>query len=432
MQLALSAFEDIGSTSISVASASNEIGYWKNETLINVSALNLLARKIINVCHFVAAEADDQDIYTMDLKFFYWMTGHKSRDRVSFKEAISAAQQATVQVLCVDPDNPENEFWGSVQLLGSVSLANNQIKFKLDSGIRRTLKKPDSRAFISMRVQAAFTGKHTLTLYEHFCRLPRPCWTDWITIEEFKKIVGVAEFSTYDEYKFVNRDILARSIPEINKLSDIKVEFETAARGSKSTTHIRFYVKSNENYTCGDIFERQRTDLKLIYDALTGEFGLSDKELTKVMGVISSSGEAKVFSAIEFSRQRIDQGGVKYPGKFLMSAIEEGRRLGSLEVDGKKIQHPKQKELLSETLRTGDKQMQDALFNASALIGKLPANQLSEHWRAWTISLPGKTALKSRNLGHGLMEESLEDESIKTSFGIYLSKHVPIEVAKER
>lgn len=58
--------------------------------------------------------------------------------------------------------------------------------------------------------------------------------TGWWELDRFRRLIG-AENVTYDQFKNLNKKIIAPSVSEINKSSDIFIEAEFQKEGRKIT-----------------------------------------------------------------------------------------------------------------------------------------------------------------------------------------------------
>ena len=70
---------------------------------------------------------------------------------------------------------------------------------------------------------------------------------------------------------------------------------------------------------------------KELYEVLTKEFGLSDVELDEIAKNREVWTDERLRETIEFVRHRCATSKVNYPGKYLMTAIRDGYRFGTLE-----------------------------------------------------------------------------------------------------
>ncbi len=399
-ELALGAFEAIGFNAETVKEyTKQDFIYRKAKTLVNTSDMSLLAKKCVNLCHFISAGMGEQELYVVRSSFFTWMLGFGSRNIPHLRKALREGQRASVELLQGEEES-QNSRWVSVPLLSTTAIGDGTVRWRLPPEMRKELGSSASKAYISMRVQSLLTVEHALTLYEIFSGFDMPCTTDWMTPDEFREALGIAHLKSYDSYNALKRSVIDKSLKEINAKSDLFIELEVASRGKgKTITHLRFHVTKNKNYLIGLDSEQERVAMQERYRILTEEFGLSDKELELVQAVMEKDGERKVDDAIEFAKFRIQQGEppVKYPGAFLMSAISEGRRLGAIERDRleKTKKLPKEaKSLVADN--KAEEAAEKAKFEQAVVDAKriFAAAAFVQLWAAFAKTLPGKSVLK--------------------------------------
>lgn len=399
-ELALGAFEEIGFDAESVREyTKQDIIYRKARTLIHTSEMSLLAKKCVNLCHFISGGMGDQEVYVVQTSFFTWMLGFASRNLPHLRKALREGQKASVELLLGDEDSA-NSRWVSVPLLSTTAIGDGTVRWRLPPEMQKELRSSGSKAYISMRVQSQLTIEHALTLYEIFSGFEMPCTTDWMTPDELREALGITHLKSYENYNALKRSVIDKSLKDINAKSDLHVELEVASRGKgKTITHLRFHAKRNKNYMIGLDSEHERIAMQERYRILTEDFGLSDKELELVQAVMEKDGERKVDDAIEFAKFRIQQGEppVKYPGAFLMSAISEGRRLGAIERDRleKTKKPPKEaKSLVADN--KAEEAAEKAKFEQAVVDAKriFAAAAFVQLWAAFAKTLPGKSVLK--------------------------------------
>jgi len=330
-QLALNIFSDLSLVTVPITDVQKDIGYNKSNLLIDVSDLSLVARRVLNGCYFLASESPQQDYYDLPVEFFKWLINYDSRNHEHLKKAIREAQKASVVINIIDRDNPRKDKWASVPMLGSTAISNGRVVFKIPEELRNQLDSPLGFTYLSLRITAAFNSQYAITLYEKLSALKNIGESEWLELEKFKEWIGVSNVKSYDQYKALRRNVIDPSIDQLNDISDIFVVLEVK-RTARKITHIRFLVKENPN---GKFVLRMdyRKSIQELYDTLVKEFGLSDENLATIVENRVEWTNERIQMAIEFTRFRLKQtpGKIKYPGIYLMKAIEKGFSLGDVE-----------------------------------------------------------------------------------------------------
>lgn len=330
-QLALEIFNDLSLISTPISEVQKDIGYNKSNLLIDVSDLSLVARRVLNGCYFLAAENPQQDYYDLPVEFFKWLINYDSRNHAHLKKAIREAQKASVVINILDNDNPKLDKWASVPMLGSTAISNGRVVFKIPEELRHQLHNPLGFTYLSLRITAAFNSQYAITFYEKLSALKHQGGSDWMEIDKFKEWIGVSNVKSYEEYKALRRNVIDPSIAQINDISDIFVTVDVK-RAARRISHIRFQVRENPH---GKFVLRMdyRKSIQELYDTLVKEFGLSEENLALIVENRAEWTNERIQMAIEFTRFRMKQtpGKIKYPGIYLMNAIEKGFSLGDAE-----------------------------------------------------------------------------------------------------
>lgn len=377
-QLALDIFRDLSLTDTSITDVQKDIGYNKSNLLIDVSDLSLVARRVLNGCYFLASENPKPDYYDLPVEFFKWLINYDSRNHAHLKKAIREAQKASVVINIIDGENKKHDKWASVPMLGATAIANGRVVFKIPEELRHQLHNPLGFTYLSLRITAAFNSQYAITLYEKLFGMKQQGESDWFEMDKFKEWIGVSNVKSYDEYKALRRNVIDPSVAQINDISDIFISVEVK-RTSRKISHIRFLIRDNPN---GQFVLRMdyRKSIQDLYDTLVKEFGLSDDNLAKIVENRVEWTNERIQMAIEFTRFRIKQapGKIKYPGIYLMNAIEKGFTLGEAEkkcvVTKISVTNPE----LDYQKAKKDKEASASLARAKTALQELPAKRKKE------------------------------------------------------
>lgn len=331
-QLAFEIFDSLKGPGLDITKSPREIGYRKGKVLRTVTALSLLQRRVVNACWFLAAQNPKQESFDVDLSYFKWLARYdKSENHAHLRKVLNECQKATVQVTIEDEDEAPGEVkWVSVQLLGRVATAGGRVSFKVDELIRRELANPKGFSFLSLRIGAALS-QYGYALYEYMDVLRYQGTTDWYTVDEVRAWVNADAYPSLAEFKQFKRYVLEKSRLQINELTDIKVEFEVrTAPGSRKVSHIRFIIRDNPDGAL--VLDATKPhELKDLYDTLVKDFGLSQDEIQELVDNRGQYTDDRIHAAIEFTRFRAASGKVKQPARYLMKAIREQLRIGTIE-----------------------------------------------------------------------------------------------------
>ncbi|GAG54474.1 unnamed protein product, partial [marine sediment metagenome] len=191
----------------------------------------------------------------------------------------------------------------------------------------QVLYQPDVYARIDLRIQTQFKSSYALALYENCIRFHRIGATGWISIDQFRKLMGVGD-DKYNKFNDFNRRVLSPALVEINKVSDIEVQ-PTLRRMSQKVIALKFQIKLKQKKVralgvpgaklINTVVESANGGLRAV---LESEFKASRQDATKI---VSSYPEAYIQEKIKIiqSSQIYKTGGVNSPIALLKSALRE-------------------------------------------------------------------------------------------------------------
>lgn len=428
------AFELFAEFPEAISTASRDIGFQKPQSFLQVTQLSLLARKAINAAHFVVSDTTQRPdgTFAVDQGYFVWLANFNSKNTAYLRKAMTEAQGALIQALVLDATNQKRDAWTSVPLIGRVTIANGQVVFSIDPAIVSMLKKKDASAFLSLRISSCFDRKHSLELYEKLLAYRPFGETPWISVSDIGKWVSLK--SDEKEFKYINRDVLDPAMKEINKMSDIFVELEKRnVPGSRKIAEFRFKIRDNPDGLMV-VGSSHRKDLKEIYEILTEEFGLSDKQIDDIREIAENGGIERIRSAIDYTRVRIAEGKkrndpISIPARYFMRALDSGWRVPkALKEEGKPAvdlaKQSSEKMVDAEKTKSSDIV---AVFLSSAENDPAAAEEI---WAAFAKSPGGKAIIKKHGVEGGY-REALENEALHLPFGGYLSQQEKKKATKK-
>lgn len=382
-QLALEIFAAMDSTATSIVESGEDFHLKKSTMLVDVSDVGLLARRVLNGVYFLAQSAPDVETHTYDLRYFKWLINYaNSNNNTHLKRVIREAQKSAVQVNTIDPHNPMEDTWLSVPMLGATAIKDGKIIFRIPAELRPQLRDPDRHAFLSMRILAGFSSIYALELYERLSVFKEARRSPWWTIDEFRTMIKVDGLKIANDFRYFRRDILVPAVEQINEISDISVTLELRRTG-RSYSHISFTIASSS----GTRLLSSIADSKVLYDVLVSEFGLSEAEIDEISSHRNEWPDERIMDAVEFVRHRCSDSSVRYPGKYLMKAIRDGYRVGSIEKGAK------QASAQADSARQAQQRLLDDLKERSPVSSDvlLPEGEaLDQAWHAFVHSTHGR------------------------------------------
>lgn len=328
-QLALALFEDFAPLSKGIADAPAEIGFSRNNILVEIEDLSLATRRALDAAYFIVSlEESVCKAYEVDLNFFQWLMAYSSSNRKHFRALMVEAQKAVIQVQETDPGNDQNDRWGAVQMLGAVKIYRGKLVFEVHESLQRAIKNPVSSHFLSLRL--IFSSLHAKILHDRLLPFVAEGCTPWIAIPELRRWLSCTT-KTYDEFKYIRRDVLEPAIKQINSLSSITVSLDTRnLPGTKKIGEVRFRVKADQHATSS---MAPMLVLKELYDILNKEIGLSTAQFSEIISNRETWTDARIRQALEYTWFSLRRGKVnRSVSGFFMRALKDGYNVGSADL----------------------------------------------------------------------------------------------------
>lgn len=295
----------------------------KHVAAVHVSGeLSLIERKLVNVLLLNAFDnLLSEEEHTIPQALLSTMIGwERSNNSKSLREALSNIATTRIQFDVLEHGEPDE--WGVVTALASAKLRGGICTYAYAPELKRRFANPDIYALINVNVQRQFQGVYALALYENCIRFKRTKSTGWISVENWRKLLGVTKYdankqpipSAYDSFKVFSSKIVKAAVAEVNDVSDINVSPEYR-RENKSVTHIRFVIRENPQNTSKEGMSDSEIRESLAYKALEG-IGCFH---SFIVTVIEKEGEQR---AIDIATYVANQCGVTKPAAYARTLFD--------------------------------------------------------------------------------------------------------------
>ena len=218
----------------------------KHSSAIQIAnTITLLQRRAWNV---LLSYAYDQllaaDTHSMRVSELTERLDITSNNDEHLKGMLRGLAEATVEWNVLGKDGSEK--WGVAALLADVEVKNGLIEYSYGGILRRRLYNPAVYARIKLSIQNRFGSKHSLALYELLIDHVQIRQTRWITIDEFRRLMGLSG-GEYEAFKDLNRYVIRSAVEEINKQSDIEADV-TFKREQRRVTALKFRIEKKEQF----------------------------------------------------------------------------------------------------------------------------------------------------------------------------------------
>lgn len=393
--------------------------------------LTLLSRKIANV---LLAEAQkqgvDQTTYRIALSRLSTSAHYESTNTQVLKEQLRKMASTSVEW---NVGVKGSRRWGVTNLVNVEIIEENNrcwIEWDYPAKLKAKLLTPDVYARLSLQMQANFRSAAALALYEICVRYVdspggltmRMPWQEWRPI-----LTGMPDDDddarAYAQYKYFKRDVLKKSVTELNSITNIEVALIEHKQG-RSVTDLQFTVRHKKQQGL-PLEDQNLFDLELVSRLV--KLGLPQAQAEKIY---TDTEEDKLKGTLDYVEKRLAQKNgekIESPAAYFRHALSKGYGVAPpglrLAEQRKAIEAPKPKaapsaqqltQRLLEAWRTEKRQEARAAFDVSG-----PAEQ-AEQLAAFESSgtLPPHLAKRWK-------DKDLTDKMCAATFATWLMRDIP-------
>jgi hypothetical protein len=228
----------------------------KHISAVHVSGdLTSMERKLINVLLLNAFDdLTTKTEFSLPVAVMCEMIGWgESNNLGHLKDSLRRITTTSVEfdVLYDSTREKKRPKWAVSAPVSAATIADGICTYEYSKVMRQALANPEVYAVINLNVQKEFTGAYSLALYENCVRFRGTKSTGFISVELWKKLLGVGVdgqgrpvASSYDQFKHFNLNVIQKAVKEINSVSDIYITPEYKREGRKVVA-IKFQVEAN-------------------------------------------------------------------------------------------------------------------------------------------------------------------------------------------
>jgi len=205
--------------------------------------LTLLERKMVNVLLLNAY--DDllsRRTHTLPVAHLRATIGWEDSYNIALLKKVLRKLAMTPIEFNVMEDGQET--WRVMSMISYGEIKGGVCSYRYDEYLAERLFDPEIYAMINLGIQRKFEGGYALTLYENCIRYKAVGSTGWWDLARFRKLLG-ASAQVYEEFKYLKREVITKSIKEVNRISDIMIDAEYKKTGRK-VSQIRFLISDNK------------------------------------------------------------------------------------------------------------------------------------------------------------------------------------------
>lgn len=294
------------------------------------TSLTLLQRKIGNCLLFKAYHnLLTQDFHYITIQELMVLLEIKGKDYQKLKDGVCKLMSTVIEWDVVKTSSSgalknfesNDETWEACTLLSSVKIEGSLIRYEYSRTLCERLYRPSNYTQVKLSVQNKFKSNYALILYENGLRYINIGVTGWVSMKLFRKIMGV-EDSQYIVFRDFNRRVLMIAISEINKHSDISIDFEVK-KVNRVPFSIRFFVrKSSDTSKEDEAYGKEKETLASEQDSMKIMEKLSKYRISKttVAGWFEKYEEPYILEKVKLVENSSSE--IKNVGGFLSSALK--------------------------------------------------------------------------------------------------------------
>lgn len=213
---------------------------YKHVSAIHSGAtFSLLDRKICNALLITSLssreEAEENQVQVASL---LKIIGLKTRNYHQIYLSIRRLAATVIEWGILKKDSFKGDLTG-VSFLQMYNIKNGLITYRISKELKALLLSPNQYAPIRMCTVAAMTSSFGLALYENCSSYVGMGETGWISIEQFKHLMGVGE--KYTVYNDLKKRVIKSAVNDVNKNSEFQISL-VEKRECRKISKIKFSI----------------------------------------------------------------------------------------------------------------------------------------------------------------------------------------------
>lgn len=424
-QLALSLFSSLGAVGETVEQAPKDLGYRRNNILIDITDVGLLARRAVDVAYFlVAQDPEIRDSYEVDVTFFRWLMGYNSNNLTHLKKTLREAQKAAIEVIQEESESSDQDPWISVPLLGTVGGRGGRLFFEIHPTLQAHIKNPETSHFLSLCY--VFRSVHARVLYDRLQPYIADGKTPWLELDTLRDQFS-ARTKSYQDFRYFRRSVLDVAISGVNETTNLDVSMETLnVPGSKKVGKARFLVKQKPGKST--ISAEMRVLQGLFYQ-LRDDYALSQQHFSEILANRDTWTDDYIKKAMEYTQAKVKLGKVRQSASgYLMKALREGYSLGAQDkliieqqLAQKEVEEARKKAVKAEKTKV-DKQAHDQIEEGLGLWRAMAEEDQRATLQRFAANTTGRRLAKRKAVTFETIDEALESNPVfKSAFCAFIA-----------
>jgi hypothetical protein len=215
---------------------------YKHVSAIHAGAkLSLLDRKICNALLITSlSEREGSEENQIQVATLLKIIGLKTRNYHQIYLSIRRLASTVIEWGILKKDSFKGDLTG-VSFLQMYHIKNGLITYRIAKELKSLLLSPSQYAQIRMNTVAEMTSSFGLALYENCASYHGMGETGWISIEQFKNLMGVGD--KYTVYNDLKKRVIKSAIQDVNKHSEFQIGL-VEKKENRKTTKIKFIISN--------------------------------------------------------------------------------------------------------------------------------------------------------------------------------------------
>jgi len=171
------------------------------------------------------------------------LIGFDSHNLDVLKDALRGLMSSVLEWNLLSDDG-KDDGWEGCPMLSGVRIRKGWCTYTYSTMLREKLYNPEIYARINLAVQTKFSSGYALSLYENCVRFRKIGTTGWISLDLYRKLMGIPE-GKYADFKRLSARVIRDPIRQINNSSDIYIEDPEYQREKRKVVAVRFTISDN-------------------------------------------------------------------------------------------------------------------------------------------------------------------------------------------
>jgi hypothetical protein len=251
-----------------------------NQAILSKNDLTLLQVITSHALYANAQSELDKKIHVIPLSDLKRLINYRHKGNAHLQDILETLQSRKIHWGRLDDSLDEKQRWGSIPWLGPVIVDGGLVYYEYSETLKALLREA-TWTRLDLTILREFRRKHGLTLYTVGKKYQKVRTTGWKPLTWWLDLFDVNTEFYRASFGQLNKDVLRVAEREVNRLSDIKVEF---LRRGRPVQHLKLMIYPNDTF----VHPLDRQGIPIESKELlrpTEEFGPQDLGQSELQGI---------------------------------------------------------------------------------------------------------------------------------------------------